>query len=374
MAAHLSAPRPRITDAMPSLPGSLDEVIATAMAKDPTARFDRATALAEAATAALSDTTSSEPLPRPPVPSSQVTTSLRSQARQIWAGEDHSGVLTAMPTRASPRFARSPTRRRITVAAALAAVAVAASSLLVVAWPRGASESSAPVAGPSQGQNPRQNDKTTWPAPTLAGPAGGADHAMAPNAMLASVLLTKPELAAAGSEDSLDLGDDRTQLLNDSATINNLLCLGAWLPAQQDVYAKSNPISAAVQVWQDPRNKQVWKDGVIQAAVQVDRTVDALQLVRNLQQQWEACASNRIEVVAPPGAPTDPTQYWYFENLVTAAGTLTMKAHLRDGGGYCERGFAARGNVLIDIRQCRSDGKNDVAALVRATADKVPSQ
>lgn len=361
---------------MPSLPASLDEVIATAMAKDPAARFRCAAALAEAATAALSDTTSSESLPRPPVPSSQVSASLRSQAGPIWAEEERSGVLTAMPTRASPRFARSPQRRRITIAAVLVAVAVAASSLLAVAWPRGASESSAPVTGSSQGQgqNPRQSDKTTWPAPTLAGPAGGVDHAMAPNAVLASVLLTKSELTAAGSEDSLTLGDDRTQLLNDSATINNLLCLGAWLPAQQAVYAKSNPISAAVQVWQDPQSKQVWKDGVIQAAVQVDRPTDALQLVRNLQQQWAACASNRIEVVAPPGASTDPTQYWYFENLVTTAGTLTMKAHLRDGGGYCERGFAARGNVLIDIRQCRSDGKNDVAALVRATVDKVPSQ
>lgn len=368
MAAHLSAPRPRITDVMPSLPAALDEVIATAMAKDPAARFDCATALADAATAALSDTTSSEPLPRPPVPSSQVTASLRSQTGPIWVGEERSGVLTGMPTRASPRFARSPKRRRITIAAALAAVAVAASSLLVVEWPRGTSESSAPGHGPSQ------SEKTTWAAPTLAGPDGGADHAMAPNAMLASVLLTKPELTAAGSEDALDLADDRTQLLNDSATINNLLCLAAWLPAQQAAYAKSNPISAAVQIWQDPRSKQVWKDGVIQAAVQVDRPKDAQQLVRNLQQQWEACASNRIEVAAPPGAPTDPTQYWYFENLVTTAGTLTMKAHLRDGGGYCERGFAARGNVLIDIRQCRSDGKNDVAALVSATADKVPSQ
>ncbi|CPR10792.1 serine/threonine protein kinase [Mycobacterium bohemicum DSM 44277] len=49
MMGHLFSPPPRVTDAVPSLPGGLDRVIAIAMAKDPAARFPSAGALADAA-------------------------------------------------------------------------------------------------------------------------------------------------------------------------------------------------------------------------------------------------------------------------------------------------------------------------------------
>lgn len=53
---------------------------------------------------------------------------------------------------------------------------------------------------------------------------------------------------------------------------------------------------------------------------------------------------------------------------------MSIDAKLRDSGASCQHGMAAAGNVVIDISQCRPQGGNDVAALVTATADKVPRQ
>ena len=67
VAAHLSEPPPRVTDARPDLPPAIDAVIARALAKDPDARYQTARELAAAAHDALDDTTTSlRVTPRPP--------------------------------------------------------------------------------------------------------------------------------------------------------------------------------------------------------------------------------------------------------------------------------------------------------------------
>ncbi|MFZ0833419.1 MAG: sensor domain-containing protein [Mycobacterium sp.] len=59
---------------------------------------------------------------------------------------------------------------------------------------------------------------------------------------------------------------------------------------------------------------------------------------------------------------------------MTSGGAVSIGAKLRGGEASCQHGMAAAGNVVIDIRQCRPQGGNDVAALVSATAEKVPRQ
>ena len=67
-------------------------------------------------------------------------------------------------------------------------------------------------------------------------------------------------------------------------------------------------------------------------------------------------------------------QIWTFGQPATVSGAVTLTATPAGGTGSCQHGIAARGNVLIDIRQCVPAGPNNVAALVTATAAKVPRQ
>ena len=62
------------------------------------------------------------------------------------------------------------------------------------------------------------------------------------------------------------LEQDGTDLLNDSATIDNHACLSAWAPAQQPVYANRGYTGAAVQVLRT-LYRNMLQNSVIQAVV-----------------------------------------------------------------------------------------------------------
>ncbi|HEY9304467.1 MAG TPA: sensor domain-containing protein, partial [Mycobacterium sp.] len=174
----------------------------------------------------------------------------------------------------------------------------------------------------------------------------------------------------------------RHDLLDDAASVDNPDCLAAWAPAQQPVYAKQpayaggGATSEAVQVLR-AMNKKAWQEGVIQAVVTFASTEQKLSSAANgnhflltEQRQWDACAGKAI-TVTPAG---EPAQVWEFGHSATNAGAVTLDATLRGGGGFCQRGMMMAGNVIIDLRQCRSQGGNDASALANATAEKVPRQ
>jgi serine/threonine-protein kinase len=85
--------------------------------------------------------------------------------------------------------------------------------------------------------------------------------------------------------------------------------------------------------------------------------------------QWELCGGKPI-TVTPPG---QPAQIWDLSHPVSTAGVLTITATLRGANNTCQHGLMARGNLMIDIRQCRAGGA-DVTALATATAAKIPPQ
>ncbi|MGH3524255.1 MAG: sensor domain-containing protein, partial [Mycobacterium sp.] len=157
-------------------------------------------------------------------------------------------------------------------------------------------------------------------------------------------------------------------------------CLGAWAPAQQQVYAQQpayaggGSTSVAAQLLR-AMNQKVWQDGVMQAVVTFASTNprlsshdDAGSFVLSQQRQWDACAGRTV-TVTPPG---QPAQAWEFGHPATTGGAFTLDATLHGGDGFCQRGVKVAGNVVIDIRQCRTQRGANVSALVNATADKVP--
>jgi serine/threonine protein kinase len=362
MLAHLQQPPPRVTALVPSLPAALDAVIATAMAKDPAARFPSATALAQAASAALTDRTASIAALWQPVPTREVNSyPLRDTSSPWW---QHSGPRTAMGAPGSlaqhgpPPVVTTRRPRRAAIVASLVAVVLLVAGIVTVAvWPRGGS---GPPAGGSNARAPH--------APAAASPQASPATDV-PAEALRSILLTAPQIATEIGGDPVVLEQDSHDLFDDSATIDAPDCLGAWAAAQRPVYAGSDWTGVATQVLR-AMNKQVWQDGVVQAVVAFRSQGEASRFAQRQRQQWEACAGRAI-TVTPSG---EHAQTWDFGQPTTGAGAFTLGATLRGGGGFCQRGMTVAGNVLIDIRQCRSPGITNVSALVAGTADKVPRQ
>jgi serine/threonine-protein kinase len=362
MMAHLQQPPPRVSDVVPSLPAALDGVIATAMAKDPAARFPSAAALADAAGRALSDRTSSATARWQPV---SVREPFGAGRRPRW---QHSGPRSAMPAVGA---VPSRWRRRTVIAAALAAVLILAAGTAVVVWPHGGSSPPAATGSVAEGRQQPKSGAAQRPPPSDDVPPGA----------LRSILLTAPEITADTGGDPLVLEQDSHDLFDDSATVDIPECLGAWAPGQQPVYAQHRAYAgswaaAAAQVLR-AMNKRVAQDGVMQAVVtfvshseRFSSRDNATLFVQDQQRHWQACAGRTLTVTAPG----EPTQAWEFGQPVTTAGAVVLDATLRGGDGFCQRGMMVAGNVVIDIRQCRSHGGNDVSALVNATADKVPRQ
>jgi serine/threonine-protein kinase len=349
MMGHLFSPPPQVTHAVPSLPDALDRVIAIAMAKDPAARFGSAGELAAAAAGALRDSTRRAPLP--PIPSGQVGPyPVQSPAPAWW---QHSGQRTMAPD-ARPR---TPPRRRRwgVIGAAVAAVGlVTAAAVAVLVWPDrgqggpGTDPGSAPGSASASAQGP--------PATNVAA------------AQLRSILLTGAQIPSGTNGGPLVLEHDGATLSDDSATLDNPQCAGAWAPAQQSAYGASGYTGVALQVLR-ALNETAWQDSVTQAVIAFPPDKAGPSYV-NQRGQWALCGGKAITVTAPGAAG----QAWDFAQPATTSGVLVLAATMRGGGATCQHGMQVRGNVIIDIRQCRSTGAPDVAALVTATSARVPRQ
>lgn len=326
MMAHLQHAPPRVTDVIPSLPPALDDVIAVAMAKEPGDRFPTASALAHAAVEALHNPYARRLAPPPAVSVSP----------------------------APPR----PTRRLAVVGAVAATVLVVGGTIAAITWPRSGDEQ---AAGPD-GQLTRQSAAPTSSAP----PATDV-----PVSELRSILLPANAVGDDGEGGPLVLELDSNELLGESATLSAPECLAAWAPAQQQVYAGSEMSGVAVQELRG-FNKRVWQDSVTQAVVAFPPDVqqNAPFFRVSIQKDWQPCGGREV-VITPPG---EAPQTWTFGQITNIAGVQTLTATLRGGGGSCQRGLIVRGNVLIDVRQCRSTGANDVSALVAGISDRVPKQ
>lgn len=366
MAGHLFSAPPRVTDAMPSLPAVLDDVIAIGMAKHPADRYPSATALAQAAAAALRDPTRSWPLP--PVPSEEVSSYPRSDSpAPTWWRNGGPRTMAAFPPSAPPLpsgvrqsalpvSARTRRRRWALIGGALAAVVVIGAGVAVVAWPDNPAPAGAPAAGPGPGLGPAASPSAPVPATDIAGP------------QLRSILLSATEILTTHGN-AVVLERDSSKMFNDVDTVDNPACLGAWAPAQQSAYAGTDYTGVAAQVLR-ALNRQAWQSGVTQAVIAFSSQDAATNLYGRQRGEWAACGGKSL-TVTPPGGPA---QTWDFAQPVTTSGVLTLAATLHGGTASCQHGILVRGNVIIDIRECLPSADTDVTALITGTAAKIPHQ
>jgi hypothetical protein len=367
MLAHLQAPPPRVTAVAPALPPALDEVIAAAMAKNPAARFGSATALGEAARAALYDATVAVRVPLPPVASGDVVSYPHTggPAPGWWQEPAARTQAAGNPWVPAPPAPRRRGRRAVIGALAAVAVLVAA-GVAVIVWPR---ESTAPAVS-AGGPAPSASVTEPVPAGTPASAPSAAPATTVVGPQLRPILLPDSQIAAIAGGSALTLEVDSADLLPDAA-LSAPQCLGAWSPAQQSVYAGAGVTGVAVQVLRAV-GATVIEDSVIQAAVALGSVGQISAFIQGEVQQFRACAAAGAVTVTEPGGPG---QMWTFGASTTTAGVVTLTATLDGGAVLCQRGIVARGNVMLDMRQCRpASAGGDVTALLQAASDRVPRE
>jgi eukaryotic-like serine/threonine-protein kinase len=375
MLAHLQRPPPRATDLVPGLPPALDHVIATAMAKDPDARFGSAAALAHAAAAALRDPTLALRPPLPPVATADVVSypHMYGTAGAPWWQQGSARTMGGQPTpprtlgslAVPPLRTTQATRRRRVIGAGIAAALVAVvTTIVVIAWPDHG-------GGPAEASPPQQPEAMPAPSGEPPGPQRTPVTQVDP-AQLRDILLSANQLPQSSGA-MMALEADSTSLTDDSATLApaDRDCLGAWAPAQQPAYTGRNiTVTGVAAQTMRGMNQQVWQDGITQAVVSFDTDRSAGFSFIQQRGQWELCSTKSVTVTPPGGGAA---QTWNFSPPVTTSGVYTITATLQSGG-TCQHGIMKRGNAIIDIRQCRVSGGTNVASLVNATFAKFPHQ
>lgn len=312
MMAHLMHPPPRVSDRAPWLPRALDDVIATAMAKDPAARFASAGELAGAATEALHRGVSPTTVPAS-VPS------MHTPPRQVRRG------------------------RRALAAVSVAGVTLAAGITAVNIWPTSTPDSTSPPSAASTSASPSSR---VLPPPVSA-------------AALPGLLLTADELAPImgaqlSLKPALDVMSDHSQTMSDPD------CLGAFAAAEAQVYAHSGWVAVQV-VASEPGH-----DFVSQAVVAFPTPAAAQNFYAAQIPVWTRCSGQRFTTSSAGD------QSWTFGQVVMDSGMLSLTMS-RDGDtGLCGRVMAVRANVVIDAGACKASGyTRQSAELVSKIAGKV---
>jgi eukaryotic-like serine/threonine-protein kinase len=346
IAAHLHAPPPKVTDVVPGLSAQMDQVIATAMAKDPSRRFGSARALADAATEALNDQLGSTTTPW------QVTTPLTSgQSAPQWEPYGP-GPYSATAPLGLRRLPDTPSavRRGPRLGAVVGAIVIVVAALVVVAVMATKSRPAVPPASTG--------------TPTAAGPSGPLN-----STALSGLLLPPEQVAGIVGAAALVQESFADSVIDDSQKLLQKDCIGVMAPAQHLVYADAG--------WTGVRSQALRNAGegpriyaVIQAVISFPTVDAAKKLLADQQSQWASCSGRTLSLAFP----TPPTpQLWTAGTPADMDGTMIMTQTLKDGGGMqCQRALGVRNNVAIDVSACRYDIAEQALDIVHGIAAKIP--
>ncbi|HEY1840289.1 MAG TPA: serine/threonine-protein kinase PknH/PknJ [Mycobacterium sp.] len=342
VAAHLHAPPPKVTDVVPSLSVQMDQVIATAMAKDPSQRFSSARGLAEAAGAALNEQLGSTTAPWHPI----------AAAPQLGPyGQNPYSATAPLGFYRPPAFSPPPRRGRgRRVAAVLcAAVTVLAAAVAVV------------MLTTTSRQHPAAKAPDASAASAPVGPLTSA--------ALSGLLLPPEQVAGIIGAAALVQESFADTVIDDSEKLLQKDCVGVMAPAQHPVYADAGWTGARSQALRNAgKGPRVY--AVIQAVISFPTADAAKKLLAEQQSQWASCSGRTLTVAFP--APPTP-QLWTAGAPADADGTMTMTQTLKDGGGMqCQRALAVRSNVAVDVSACRYDVANQALDIVNGIAAKIP--
>jgi eukaryotic-like serine/threonine-protein kinase len=328
MAAHLTAPPPRVTDRVPGFSPRMDAVIATAMAKDPAQRFPTAQHLAAAAAEALHDNRAAMTAPWQPGP-------------PPW--QQPTGTY---PVRRPPWEPAAPRRGKRWVTAGIVATAVlAVTAAVILAFalrsPHGAGTA-----------KPATSSSTT-----------AAQATVAVSTLPGLLLLPEQVAGIIGAPGTMTTMPTRATLYDDAAEISDKDCLSAFGPAEHATYGDSGWTGAQLQYMRDENFEHEAFQGVIAFP-----TAEAAQkLMATQQAAWAKCANRNITLTKPTGQ-----QHRVLGPLVNSGGILSMTSVLQESAGRgCQHALAARDNIVVDTNVCRQDVTSQAVDLLKAITAKI---
>jgi eukaryotic-like serine/threonine-protein kinase len=368
MMAHLQAPPPRVSDAVAGLPPALDAVIATAMAKDPAQRFSSARELADAAASLVHAPTSTATRPWQPVPAAAVSSypDARTGSPQWWQHSGgpptQQGFAAAHTQRGAPALAPSPApvnpRRRRLILAAVATVVVLAGAALSAITLGHRSDEHAKAAAPP-------------PALTASAPPPSPVAPLSPKAVDA-LLPTPEQVAQIIGASQLAVFKAVDTVIDETAVIAQKNCVGAYAPAQVNVYADTGWTAMRAQAVHEPGDVPIAFE-IFQAVAEFPTAAAAQKVLADQTAQWAACSGTDFTLTYPNLGP----QSWKFGPLTKTATVISMKQVPNDPNnkpatGGCQRALAVRNNVVADVWACRLGLNNQAVDLASAILAKVP--
>ncbi|WP_431240948.1 sensor domain-containing protein (plasmid) [Mycolicibacterium aichiense] len=356
-----------MTAAAPWLPPAFDAVIATAMAKEPAARYPSAQALAAAAQAALRTLTAA---PDPAAATQQSATVSPPHHRYGPASPPAAPgwpPAAAAPTGYPPHYGAPGGPRRASrtkLVAGAIVVALLAAGITAIVMSR-TNNGSAPTAAPSATSTPPAATAAPAspvpppPAPTTTPPPAPVDDADLPT------LLLPPDQLSALLGANPAPSPPASGIANDAATVTPTQCISALLPMQRLALDNTGFRAGYSQQFTpstptDPRASQ--------GVVAFPSPEMAAAFITREKQLWAPCG-NQVLTLSGNGSPERSYQ------LAAPSETgdvLTINATRLGAPLQCQHALTARSNVVIDVTTCLSSAVTDQAVkITRAIAARI---
>jgi hypothetical protein len=182
---------------------------------------------------------------------------------------------------------------------------------------------------------------------------------------LKGLLLSADQVNAVMGASEMKVTRYRTQMSDDSATMEPKECLAVDGSAQEKVYASSGYTAERDETLQEGDN---FAHFVEQAVVLFPSAKQASAFVAASGLQWSACHQY---------THTQSHTVWDVGPITNTKGMLSTTATQENAsapGWGCGRALTARNNVVIDVNTCSADPKNTAVEIANQIAARVPLQ
>lgn len=344
MNAHLNYPPPRVTDANPNLPQALDQALATAMAKDPGARFQSSGAFANAVAAAFQ-----------PAPTQQA---FHASPPHPGYGPHSSPHLAAAGSGGwqSPAPAPAPVssagkKRPLLIAGALGAAALLGLGVVGFMASSGGDDTKH-AASSSTSSSPTPTAKPIKPANLPA--------------LLPSVEDLDTLLGASGLEVKTQGAALSQSTPEEGGVADRPECLGLMYPLRAAAYDNSGYTGVWAQRIEDQASTYVIQQG----AASFPDAAQAETFFNDSTKTWKTCASSPLTTNFTSGEETFTAQ-----PPVVNGDTMTTSATIENYPGWvCTRALGHKSNVVFDIHACAYGATDEAESIMNEGMGRVSEQ